>query len=140
MYQTVEERHLRTHIMVGDLIQNFAFGVLGIVPNFDIGLALRQHETSISKFVAGIFRMRPEDRPFTRENVAGFREYYREQIIQAARKAELAYHQSKEKNIEARRRAEAAAAALNSPSLEHYRPSSTPSVIGNLHQLNLPAH
>ena len=71
--------------MVGDLIQNFAFGVLGIVPNFDIRHALRQHETSIAKFVAGIFKMRPEDRQFTRENVAGFRVYYREQIIQAAR-------------------------------------------------------
>lgn len=78
MFQTVEERHLRTHIMVGDLIENFAFGVLGIVPNFDIRHALRQHETSISKFVSGIFRVRHEDRQFTRENVAEFRQYYRE--------------------------------------------------------------
>ena len=67
MFQEVDQRHLRTHIMVGNLIENFAHGVLGLRVSFDFAIALRQHEREIENFVSGLFRPNnvEKERPFT---------------------------------------------------------------------------
>ena len=76
--------------MFGNLIQNFAHGVLGLRPRFDIARALSQHARDIEDFVAGFFKPtnRESERPFTKDNIEEFKEYYREQITIAARNAE----------------------------------------------------
>ena len=58
--------------MVGNLIQNFAHGVLGIHPNLDIARGLRQHERSIEIFVSGMLKMKSEHRQFTKDNILKF--------------------------------------------------------------------
>ena len=136
MFQPVDQRHLRTHIMVGNLLQNFAHGVLGLRVSFDFAIALRQHERQIEAFVSGLFRPnngeRQRERPFTKDNIEEFKEYYREQITIAARNPEDEHIKNVVRNREDQARANAEVVRTmnnipSSPSLDRYRPSPSPS-------------
>lgn len=93
--------------MFGNLLQNFAHGVLGLRVSFDFTIALRQHERVIADFVAGLFKPnnRERERQFTKDNIDEFKEYYRDQITTAARIAEDEYYKNYVRNREDQARA-----------------------------------
>jgi len=129
IFQELEPRHLRTHVTVGTLLENFALGVLGLRFDFLFSVALKQHERAIEKFVQGIFNQPASQshRQFTRDNLDDFKLHYRDSIITAARKAEDEYYKNftLQREEQARRNALFAMMSANHPTSNVPSPTMT---------------